>query len=262
VLIRGTLPAYYLGLQLTKSEVGAKWGELLFIFGFLGIYWLLRKRLSVPPLLRHGRLLILGLLLYIGWSAWLHYWGTYGIITMNLPRPWADKGHPNWVSYIDKQVEKAEFRKQEIQFLQALVYQLRGDAEFAKQLYQSLTQDARALNNLGVLASEQNRDTAQTYFQQALQQKPDYAPARYNLAVLAGDTQGISEQAQAYDAWLPTMYQHYAPERLWIANPAMKEWCSTLYWSRGGFWYKSFLEPMVRFTNPAKLFQADLQQLR
>jgi hypothetical protein len=68
-------------------------------------------------------------------------------------------------------------------------------------------------------------------------------------------------QASA-DAWLPTMYQRYAPERLWIDNPALKEWCSILYWSRGGFWYKSLLEPMVRFTNPAKLFQTDLQQLR
>lgn len=263
VLIRGTLPAYYLGLQLTKSEVGAKWGELLFIIGFLSLYLLLRRRRSNPPVLRHGRLLVLGLICYICWSAWLHYWGSYGIITMNFPYPWADKGHPNWVAYIDQQAENAEFRKQDVQFLQALVYQLRGEADFAKQLYEPLTRDVRALNNLGVLALEQSRDTAQAYFQQALQQNPDYAPARYNLTVLAGYTQGNPEQAQIYtDAWLPTMYQRYAPERLWIANPPLKEWCSILYWSRGGFWYKSLLEPMVRFTNPAKLFQTDLQQLR
>jgi tetratricopeptide (TPR) repeat protein len=260
VLIWGTLPAYYAGFYFTKSQVGAKWSELLFIFGFMGLYLILRRRLSPPPVLRHGKLLILGLIVYICWSAWLHYWGSFGIITMNFPRPWADKGHPNWVIYIDQQAENAEFQKQDVQFLRALVYQSLGRTSFAEQLYQPLLRDARALNNLGVLVSEQNRETAQTYFRQALQHDPNCTPARYNLAVLTRNQPDLDQVAQ--EAWLPGMYQRYAPERLWIATPPLEEWCRILYWSRGGFLYKSFLEPMVRFTNPATLFQTDLQQLR
>jgi len=260
LLIRGTLPAYYAGFYLTKSQVGAKGIELLFILGFMGTYLLLRRRLSKPPVLRYGKLLVAGLIMYTCWGAWLHHWGSVGIITMNFPRPWADKGHPNWVIYIDQQAEKAEFRKQDVRFLRALVYQSLGRTSIAEQLYQPLHRDGRALNNLGVLVSKQHREAAQTYFQQALQRDPDCLPARYNLAVLTKNQADLEQIAR--DAWLPGMYQRYAPERLWIITPPLEEWCRILYWSRGGFLYKSFLESMVRVTNPAKLFQADLQQLR
>ncbi len=261
VLLRGTLPAYYAGFQLTHSQVWAKWTEILFVVVFLGIYLVCRHRLSTPPILRYGRLLVLGLIVSACWIVWLYQWGRLGIIMENFPKPWADKGHPNWVAYIDKRVADADFRKEEMQFLQALVYHMRGDTEYAEQLYEPLTQDARALNNLGVLVSGQDRDAANSYFQRALQQDAEFQPAQYNLGVLAGDRQAI-EQPLTPDAWLPAMYQRHAPERLWIANPDLEEWCRTLYWSRGGFLYKSFLESMVRLTNPAELFQEDLQQLR
>ncbi len=261
VLLRGTLPAYYVGFYLTQSQVGAKCAEVLFIVLFLGTYILLRRRLSFPPMLRYRRLLVLGLIVYVCWAAWLHQWGSLSIITMNFPQPWADKGHPNWVAYIDERVEDADFRKQDVQFLQALVHHIRGDFDIAEQLYLSLRPDARVLNNLGVLVSEHDREAAIAYFQRALEQDAEFPPARYNLGVLTGDRSAI-EEARAADAWIPSMYQRYAPERLWIANPDLDEWCRILYWSRGGFLYKSFLELMVRFTNPAELFQSDLQQLR
>lgn len=261
LLLRGTLPAYYIGFHVTHSQRWAKLVEILFLVGFFLVYAVFRRRYAPAPVLRHGRLMGLALVVYLCWGSWWHQWGGFGIISVNFPHPWADKGHPNWVAYMDEHVDIAEFRHRDMQFLQALVYQLAGKRAEAEAFYQPLRQHAGALNNLGVLMAAQNQPAALDYFRHALKVDPTFAPALYNSGLLSGNQAAI-EQARAIDAWLPDLYQQYAPDHFWIANPGLEEWCRTIYWSRGGFLSKSFLELMVRFTNPAELFQEDLRQLR
>ena len=260
VLLRGMFPAYYLGYMATQSHLGGKVAETLFLLGFAILYFWGRRHLKVPPLLRHFKLFIIGALVFLGWAAWLHYWATTGMYMVKFPLPWIDRGHPNWVIHMDHYAERALFQKRGMQFLQALVHQLHGDAEFAEQLYSSLSKDARALNNLGVLVSDEDPDAAQRYFEQALRRDPDFAPALYNLGVMANDRERI-ERAQTLDRWKPQIYQQYAPEQLWIAIPPLHEWAKTVYWSQGGFWVRGFLELILRFTKPEEFFQSELQHL-
>jgi Tfp pilus assembly protein PilF len=261
VLLRGMFPAYYLGYIMTQSQLGGKVAEMLFVLGFAVLYFWGRRHLKVLPLLRHFTLFMIGSLVFLGWAAWFHFWVSTGIAMLDFPLPWIDRGHPNWVTHIDQHTERALFQKHGMQFLQALVHQLHGDAEFAEQVYSSLPKDARALNNLGVLVSEKDPDAAQRYFEQALRRDPDFAPALYNSGTMSNDAERI-KRAQILDGWKSRLYPQHAPERLWIAIPPLYEWSKTIYWSQGGFWVRGFLELILRFTKPEEFFQPELQHLQ
>jgi hypothetical protein len=257
VLLRGMLPAYYLGHQLSGSQLGGKVAEILFLVVFFGLHRWIRRGSNPAPALRHLKFLVLGLAVLFCWGAWAQYWMTSTMITINFPLPWIDRGHPNWVAYMDRKVDQAIFRKRDVLFLQSLVHQLNGDREFAKQAYAKILKDARALNNLGVIMSDENPDDARLYFEQALQRDPDCVPARYNLGVMTRDRKRI-EQAQALDRWKADVYQKYAPNKLWIVIPPIMEWTKTLYWSRGGFLVNKSL---IGLGQPEDYVQTEIQHL-
>jgi tetratricopeptide (TPR) repeat protein len=159
-------------------------------------------------------------------------------VNLFIDRGW---GNPIWVADIDQKVKEARFRSPDLLLTQALGHQLLGDIEFARQIYEEISKDARALNNLGVMLLEKDPNDARGYFERAMKLDPDFVPAIYNLGLMTDDHKLI-DQAQAADPWRVKAYQKYAPDKPWILIPTISEWGKALYWSQGGFFVRGFTE--------------------
>ena len=237
VLLIGLSIMYVLGVQISQSPLGGKVMEVLFILVFIGVY--LWRRPATR--LKNVKLFVLIWMLVWCYLAWIHYEISIVGIEAAVPLPSMDRGHPAWIAEIDQSVAQAHFRNRDLLYIQALTHQLGQDFEFARQSYTDLADDPRALNNLGTLIAQKDPKNAQIYFENAIKQDPNYAPAFYNLGVLTGDGSKI-EQARRGDAWRVSVYQKYAPNKLWIDIPMLSVWSRVTYWSQGGFPAEGFVE--------------------
>ena len=246
VLLAGVHLAYLGGQFLSRSPLGGKTAELAFIGAWLGGYLLNRSKGSRTMTVRYLKLFCLLWALVWGQLAWLHHYFGFGVgaTDWNVLFPSIDLGHPQHRVYIDRQVRSAVFRTRDLLFTQAVFHQLGEDRDIAEQAYQQMPDDARAVNNLGVLSLGQDALQARKYFERALALHPGFAPALYNLGVLNGDV-NLLEQAQAGEPWRVKAYRTYAPGKPWIAIPTWNEWNQAVYWSQGGFPVRGFTEIAV-----------------
>ncbi len=207
--------------------------EIGFLLGFIKArQWIRKSYKNIFPLRNLKSFVLLGIVL-IFHGAWYHV--HLGIIAeeSSMPFPSNDWGHPNWRAYIDQEIEDALFHYDDLLFTQALFHQLNGDIEFARERYEGMSNDARALNNLGVIALKQNPADARNYFEQALKLDSDSMPARHNLSMLDDNRQHI-EHVSGKGSWLEESYHRHTPGKPRFAIPTRRELCLILYWSRGG----------------------------
>jgi tetratricopeptide (TPR) repeat protein len=201
----------------------------------------IRQRSGCSSAFRHLKSFLLVWVVLWCYCAWIHiFWGTL-FNELDAPLSFIDRGHPAWLSFVDQKVEDALIRNQNLLFMQAVIHQLGGELEFARQRYEELSNDVRALNNLGGMVLDEKPEDARRYFERARQRNPDFAPAIYNLGVINGD-HSLIERARASDPWRVNAYQKHASDKPWIAIFTAKEWSKTVYWSQGGFLVKGFTE--------------------
>ena len=245
VILTGIFVAYALGYQLSGSPLVGKVVEILYILVFIGFrYWVRRGPESIPSF-RNPKLFAVVCLVLWAHLAWFHYFISFIGIEAGLPIPLVDRGHPNWIAYVDQNVKEARFQNRGLLLIQALVHQLGGDKEFARKAYEQIPDDARAMNNLGVMVWDKEPDDARVYFERALKIDPDCAPAIYNMGVLSDD-RGQIDRARAADPWRVDVYQKYAPDKPWIATPKIREWDKARYWSQGGLLVGGFIEVLFQ----------------
>lgn len=134
----------------------------------------------------------------------------------SMPYPWADLSHPLWRQRLAELDAHMTLRSADFRFARALTLHLGGEVAEATRRYAELPEDARALNNLGVLALKENPGRAEALFQDALRVDPVLPAALYNLGVLQKDP-ALLAKARAGDPWRVRIQQKYKQGQLMIA---------------------------------------------
>ncbi len=241
VILAGVFIVYIVGTRLGDSLLIGKVAEIGFLVGFLLV------RRSVQR--RSGNIFVFqnpASFMVIWALLWCYLaWGHYHFLSNGMANFYVvgdiDRGNPNWIASIDREVEDARFRTKALLCIQATSHQLGEDDDFARSIYQEIPQDPRALNNLGVMDLQHDPNSARQYFEHALRIDPDCAPALYNLGILTDDAT-LLEHAQNIEPWRVNAYQQYAPGKPWIAVFTVREWHKSVYWASGGFWVRGFTE--------------------
>ena len=157
--------------------------------------------------------------------------------------------HPTAVQWLD-QLEEDGHDHGGYTFMRAYSKQLQGNLDEAQALYTKIKDtDARALNNLGIIAhAQQNTTKAQDYFAQALAQDADLQEARYN-------TQQRDELSNQL------IYRHTLDLNIPLVAPPSSEHTMQVIqhhtqtqWSNAMFRAPSSIDE--NFDSPANLFQS------
>lgn len=136
VILAGVFVAYMSGSRLGHSPLAGKAAEVVFFLAFIGLRYVIRRVSGFIPPFRHFKSFVLMWVLLWCHFAWSHYyfysnWGARYLSNL-------DRGNPTWLAYVDQNVKDARYRNQDLRFIQAVVHQLGGDQEFARQVYQGI----------------------------------------------------------------------------------------------------------------------------